>query len=90
MAGLYKILKKVKYSFKIKLLKSMKIHPIFFLDRLWKAVDNPLPKQYNDPLLPIKIAKDEEWEIKEILAVKKVYSVLKYCMRWVGYNKDLK
>ena len=78
MAGPYKILKKVEYSFKVKLLELMKIHPIFSLDCLWKATDNPLPKQYNDPLPPIQIVKDKEWEVKEILVVKKVHSVLKY------------
>ena len=52
-------------------------------------MDNPLPRQYNNPLPPIQIAEDEEWEIKEILAVKKVYSILKYRTSWVGHNKDL-
>ena len=78
MAGPYKILKKVEYFFKIKLLELIKIHPIFSPDRLQKAIDNPLPRQYNDLLPPIQIAENKEWEIKEILAVKKVYSVLKY------------
>jgi hypothetical protein len=49
-----------------------------------------LPRQYNNPLLPIQIAENKEWEVKEILAVKKVYKVLKYYISWVGHNKDLK
>ena len=53
MAGPYKILEKVGYSFKVKLLELIKIHPIFSPDYLQKAVDNPLPKQYNNPLLLI-------------------------------------
>jgi hypothetical protein len=48
-----------------------------------------LPKQYNDSLLLIQIAKDKEWEVEEILAVKKVYKVLKYYTSWVGHDKDL-
>jgi hypothetical protein len=34
MAGLYKILEKVGYSFKVKLLELIKIYPIFSLDQL--------------------------------------------------------
>jgi len=53
MASPYKISKKVGYFFKVKLPELIKIHPIFSLDQLRKAIDNLLPRQYNNPLLLI-------------------------------------
>ena len=49
-----------------------------------------MPKQYNNPLPPIQITEDKEWEVNKILIVKKVCKVLKYRISWVGHNKDLK
>jgi len=53
MVGPYKILNKEGNSYKIKLPDSIKVYPIFSLDKLWKAANNLLPRQKNKPPLPI-------------------------------------
>ena len=43
MAGPYKVLKKIGNLYKIKLLDLIRVYPIFLLDKLQKAINNPLP-----------------------------------------------
>jgi hypothetical protein len=42
MDGPYKILKQIGYSFKLKLLKLIKVHPVFYTKKLRKDPRNPL------------------------------------------------
>ena len=53
MAGLYKIFNKVGNLYKVKLLDSVKVHPIFLLDKLRKAAIDFLLEQVNPPPLPV-------------------------------------
>ena len=53
MAELYKIFNKVGNLYKVKLLDSVKVHPVFSLNKLWKAAIDPLLGQVNLPLLPV-------------------------------------
>ena len=78
MAGLYKILEKVGHLYRVDLLETIRVHPVFSLDKLWKASEDPLPGQKIDPPLPIQVDGENELEVDEILASKIVRGSLRY------------
>jgi hypothetical protein len=73
----------------VKLLDTVKVHDVFPADRLRKANDDPLPGQIYDPLPPIQVTGDLEYEVQEILASKVLYRRLLYQVSWVGHDPDL-
>jgi len=88
MAGPYTVLAKEGHSWRIDLPSSMKIHPVFPSSSLRKAADSPLPGQTIEPEPPINITGEEEWEIQEILAVRKKWQTLEYRVQWLGHDID--
>ena len=88
MAGPYPVVEKKGHSFKVGLLASMKIHPVFPAGILRRAAENPLPGQVNEPEPPIHVTEDAEWEVQEIIAVKKTGRKLFYRAKWTGHDDD--
>jgi len=43
MEGPYEILEQISYLFKLKLLESIKVHLVFYAEKLYKDPRNPLP-----------------------------------------------
>lgn len=69
----------------------MKIHDVFHLNLLWPAANDPLPGQHNNPLLLIVVDDKEEWEVDNILDVKRGWGHSKkllFWVKWKGYDKD--
>jgi hypothetical protein len=65
MAGLYPILEKVGNLYMVELLETIKVHPVFSLNKLQKASNDPLPSQRDDPLLPIQVSTMTNGKLKK-------------------------
>ena len=89
MASPFLILAHEGNSYQVKLPNSIKIHPVFSSDRFHKAADDPLPGQRNEPLPPIVVTEDQEYDVQEIIATKTIWGNLHYRASWIGYNEDL-
>jgi hypothetical protein len=53
-----------------------------------KDLSNPLLSQENPKPSSEVIAREEEWEVERILAVKFTQNTLKYRVTWIGHNPE--
>ena len=49
----------------------IKVYPIFLVVLLFKDLDNALSRQVNEPPTPVNIEGEPEYEVEEILALRK-------------------
>ncbi|KAI0992850.1 hypothetical protein K3495_g15334 [Podosphaera aphanis] len=87
--GPFKIIEKVGHSFRLQLPVTMAIHNVFSPDKLRKDPQNPLPGQLIKESPPVNITGTDEWEVKHILAVKKIRQTLFYRAHWLNQDEDL-
>ena len=88
MIGPFQITEQVRHAYWLDLPPTMKIHNMFSPDKLWKAADDPLPGQVQEPPEPVEINDDEEWEVKQILDSHIHWRKLQYQVKWFGFDED--
>ncbi len=72
IASPFEVLKQIGHSYKLKLPDSIKVHSVFYIKKLCKHSNNPLPRQPIDNTPPLTINDQIEYEIEQILAIKLV------------------
>lgn len=88
MTESFDVLEKKNHSFETDLFSSMKVHSIFHVNRLRKDANDSLSEQFNPSSSSIKINEEAEYEVQEVLAVRKVRSRLLYRIQWIDYDED--
>jgi hypothetical protein len=66
----------------------IKVHPIILFNRLQKTANDSLSKQHNNSSPAIKINREDEWKVEEVLTVRKKWNRLKYQVKWLGFDED--
>lgn len=88
--GPFTVVKKINdVAFKLELPASMKIHPVFHVSLLTPDPNDPLPGQEYPQPGPILVQDEEEYEVEDILDVKKGRgNRLQARVQWAGWPVD--
>jgi len=66
----------------------MRMHDVFYADRLRKASTDPLLGQVEPEEQPIKINGHPEWLVQDILDSRLYHGRLQYKVSWVAHDLD--
>ena len=69
--GPFKVIEKRGLLYKLDLPNIIKVYPVFLVVLLFKDLDNALSRQVNEPSPPVNIEGELEYEVEEILALRK-------------------
>ena len=69
--GPFKVMEKRGSLYKLDLSNTIKVHPVFPVVLLFKDPDNALSGQVNEPPPSVNIEGEPEYEVEEILALRK-------------------
>lgn len=80
------------YAYRLELPSSLRIHPVFYVDRLRPADTEPLPGQRVAPPPHVEVEGQKEYEVEEIVDSfwerrGRGSGVLKYVVKWTGYDE---
>jgi hypothetical protein len=86
--GPFTILKKISdVAFKLKLPREFnQLHPVFHISLLEKTYDSQQTNRHNDPPPPVEIEGELEYEVEEILDMRKRRNQIQYLVKWKGYE----
>lgn len=83
----FEVIKDVKtYGYRIVLLPTMEIHPVFHISRLERVAEESLKEQIIPPPPPIEFEGEEEYKVHEILILQIYWRCLEYLVKWVRYE----
>ena len=89
MLNSFQIIDLVDSFYKLKLLKTMRIHNVFYSELLYLIINDSLFDQKNEFLKSIVINDEDEWKIDDILNFWWYWRRLQYQVKWKSYDNNL-
>ena len=75
-----------KVNYKLRLLKNMQIHPVFYIFLLELALTHAIIIIKTEEILPENLKADQKYKIKKILNSKYIDNQFKYLVKQAEYN----